>query len=202
MNQLASLKSLSNRYFVMRHGQSRANLEGIIASHAVNALDDYGLTEPGRSEIGASLNAVAALKSATRIISSDYLRARETAELAHDLLGCQPPEFDLRLRERDFGEFELGSDENYHRVWRQDEAGMDDGWRGVEGSARVMARVTSLVVECEKHNRGQIFLLVSHGDVLQILQTAFSRQDAALHRRQPHLSPAEIRELELASIEL
>ena len=38
-------------------------------------------------------------------------------------------------------------------------------------------------------------LLVSHGDALQILQTAFSKQCASRHRYQQHLETAEIRQL-------
>lgn len=183
----------------MRHGPSLANQQGLIASHIDNALDGYGLTASGRGKVDASLSVVAALGAATRILSSDLRRARETAEIAHRKLGCRAGLLlDARLRERDFGDFELTADDNYHQVWRRDEAGVEGGWRGVEGPGRVMARITSLVIDCESHSRGETFLLVSHGDVLQILQTAFAREKAALHRRQPHLDPAEIRELVLA----
>ena len=41
-------------------------------------------------------------------------------------------------------------------------------------------------------------LLVSHGDALQILQTAFHRMDASRHRQLDHLDTAEIRLLTLA----
>lgn len=180
----------------MRHGPSLANQQGLIVSHVDNALEGYGLTESGRIEVDTSLSQVAALSAATRILSSDLRRARETAEIAHGRLGCRAAvRLDVRLRERDFGDFELTADENYHQVWCQDEAGVEGGWRDVEGPGRVMARITSLVVDCESRYRGETLLLISHGDVLQILQTAFALEDAAFHRRQPHLEPAEIREL-------
>ncbi len=182
----------------MRHGQSLANHKGLIASHPGNALENYGLVAAGRDQVAESLGKVAVLGTDTRILSSDYRRARETAEIAHRLLVCdEATEFDHRLRERDFGDFELTADDNYQQIWRQDEAGVEGGWRGVEGPGQVMARITSLIVDCESHSRGETFLLVSHGDVLQILQTAFAREQAARHRRQPHLHPAEIRELRL-----
>ena len=60
-----------------------------------------------------------------------------------------------------------------------------------------MQRVTAMVSEYEEKLSGVTLLLVSHGDALQILQTAFSRQDASRHRLQQHLETAEIRRLRL-----
>ena len=148
MNRLHYLERLANRYFITRHGPSLANEQGLTASHVDHALEGYGPTEPGRGQ-------VAALDAATRILSTDFRRARETAELAHARLGCGTElRFDRRLRERDFGEFELTTDKNYHRIWRQDEAGVESGWCGVEGPGQVMARITSLTVDCESRSRG------------------------------------------------
>ena len=61
-----------------------------------------------------------------------------------------------------------------------------------------MQRVTAMVSEYEEKLSGRTLLLVSHGDALQILQTAFSKQDASRHRQHAHLNIAEIRELVLA----
>ena len=61
-----------------------------------------------------------------------------------------------------------------------------------------MRRVTSLVADYESSHRGATLLLVSHGDALQLLQTAFRKQDASRHRSLEHLETAEIRLLELA----
>jgi probable phosphoglycerate mutase len=60
-----------------------------------------------------------------------------------------------------------------------------------------MARVTSVVVDCENRYSGQVILLISHGDALQILQTAFAGQDASTHRQLEHLQTAEIRQLRM-----
>ncbi len=195
MNHLQTLGVTRNRYFVMRHGQSQANLAGLIASHANNALDGYGLTDDGRQQVSDAIEREARLDANTRILSSDFRRARESAAIAHAALGCSvKPEFDPRLRERGFGEFELGGDDAYELVWQQDEISAEQSWRGVESANRVMQRVTSLIVDCENRMQGVTWLLVSHGDILQILLTAFAREPASAHRRQPHLQTAEIRE--------
>ncbi len=64
----------------------------------------------------------------------------------------------------------------------------------VESADAVMERTTSLITALENDFKGEIFLLVSHGDALQILQTAFNKKPASVHRSLPHLETAEIRE--------
>ena len=60
-----------------------------------------------------------------------------------------------------------------------------------------MARVTAVVADYEKRYSAATILLVSHGDALQILQTAFARRDASSHRQLEHLNTAEIRQLSI-----
>ncbi len=200
MSHLLHLKHLSNRYFVMRHGHSIANHEGIIVSHFENGLADYGLSERGEVQVTETMLADEQLDLDTLVISSDFRRARETAKIVHGLLKCHTPIcFDVRLRERYFGELELSSDSSYAEVWREDKTNPENRFRGVERADEVMERVTALVSEYEKEMMDATLLLVSHGDALQILQTAFSKQSASRHRHQKHLETAEIRQLILAS---
>ena len=183
----------------MRHGQSLANLRGIIVSHPENGCGGYGLSDLGRRQVEESLTAGHPLDEKTLIVSSDFERALETAEIAHRRFACEIPiAIDKRLRERHFGELELTSDRGYASVWERDAGNPDSNWRGVESANRVMQRVTSLVADCETRHEGETLLLVSHGDALQLLQTAFRRQDASRHRLLDHLETAEIRALQLA----
>jgi probable phosphoglycerate mutase len=180
----------------MRHGQSLANLEKIIVSHPQNGIDDYGLNEQGIIQVRESVQSDPRLGSHLLIVSSDFKRARQSAEIAHELLGCTNPLcLDERLRERNFGEWELTPDSAYPMVWARDEIDPDNVDKGVESPNQVMQRVSALVYEFEQTHSGATILMVSHGDALQILQTAFSKQDASNHRRQQHLQTAEIRRL-------
>jgi probable phosphoglycerate mutase len=196
LNHLLPLDHLANRYFAMRHGQSLANLEKIIVSHPQNGIDDYGLNEQGIIQVRESVQSDPRLGSHLLIVSSDFKRARQSAEIAHELLGCTNPLcLDERLRERNFGEWELTPDSAYPMVWARDEIDPDNVDKGVESPNQVMQRVSALVYEFEQTHSGATILMVSHGDALQILQTAFSKQDASNHRRQQHLQTAEIRRL-------
>lgn len=198
MNHLLHYQRLSNYYLAIRHGQSAANIEGKIVSHPENGLNGYGLSDAGKSQVSAAVKSNERLNNNVLIVSSDFKRARETAEIIHNLINCNiPVEFDQRLRERNFGELELSADSNYESVWRADQIDADNKLRTVESPNQVMARVSDLISEYEDKLTGQTLLLVSHGDALQILQTAFLKQDASTHRLQQHLNTAEIRELVL-----
>lgn len=197
LNYLLEIDRLSNRYFAMRHGHSTANQQGIIVSHPENGCDQYGLSNLGRLQVKESLQNFVLLDVNTIIVSSDFSRARESAEIASALLHCDGSiNLDLRLRERDFGELELASDSGYADVWQEDAANPDSRLRGVESVNQVMTRVTSVVAEYEDRYSGATILLVSHGDALQILQTAFARKDGSSHRQLDHLHTAQIRQLQ------
>ena len=199
MNHLSSYAELSNAYYVMRHGQSLGNQQGIIVSHPANGCSGFGLSERGREQVRASLQQDELLDAATLIVSSDFRRAHESAGIVHALLDCRSPlQSDERLRERCFGELELGPDSAYDEVWQQDEIDPEGAYRAVEGVNQVMSRVTELIVDLERRFVDTNLLLVSHGDALQILQTAFAGLDASTHRQLHHLETAEIRRLRLA----
>jgi probable phosphoglycerate mutase len=102
------------------------------------------------------------------------------------------------LRERNFGELELHSDSAYRGIWQLDALDADHRQSRVESVNQVLERLTRLVRSLEEHHNGRDILLVSHGDPLQILQTAFMRADARKHRViVPPLQNAEVRTLEL-----
>jgi len=200
VNHLLDITRLSNRYFVMRHGHSLANQQGIIVSHPENGIPGFGLSESGESQVFAAIPPDSLLDTNTMIISSDFKRARKSAEVIYKILNCKMAiRSDVRLRERNFGNLELSTDENYARVWEMDEINPDNRLLGVESPNQVMRRVSALITECETDFSDKTLLLVSHGDALQILQTAFQKEDASRHRSQQHLETAEIRRLKLSN---
>jgi broad specificity phosphatase PhoE len=212
MNHLSGVNRLVNRYHAMRHGQSKANVAGIIVSGIeTDRRGDWGLSDLGREQVLEAVQACG-LPVGTVICSSDFSRARQTAEIVRARLGAPPVLVTAALRERCFGDLEGTATGNYARVWAADEAGAEDTARdgggaggrdadggdgGVEPAAAVLDRATALVTDLERRYAGRDILLVSHGDTLQILQAGFLRMNPAAHRRLPHLGIAEIRALRL-----
>jgi probable phosphoglycerate mutase len=209
MNHLSGVNRLANRYHAMRHGQSKANVAGIIVSGIeTDRHGDWGLSDLGREQVSAAAQACR-LPVDTVICSSDFSRARQTAEIVRARLGAPPVVVEPALRERCFGDLEGTATGNYVRVWAADEAGTGnpaadaadagrgDAGGGIEPAAAVLDRTTALVADLERRYAGRDILLVSHGDTLQILQTGFLRMEPAGHRRLPNLGVAEIRALRL-----
>ena len=197
MNHLNGVGRLANRFRVMRHGQSKANEAGVIVSTIESdRRGDYGLSEPGVRQARAAA-AACGLPPDTVICSSDFSRARETAQIVRACLGAAEVNLTEALRERCFGDLEGTPVANYARVWAGDGSAGDHGGDGVEPAAAVLDRATALVADLERRYSGRDILLVSHGDTLQILQAGFLRMAPSMHRRLPHLGTAEIRELRL-----
>lgn len=213
--------SLNNEYHVLRHGQSKANVEKIIASSPDIATKKYGLADTGKQQAvlaGHAIKQAFLANEATTsvlLLSSDLLRARETAEIVQQTLQqAEIPLYDTskidnsifdglvletRLRERWFGDWDGTSDDNYSRVWKDDATDPNHTLKNVESVNAVVQRTTECIVEWDDRVQKCFIICVAHGDVLQILQTAFAKIDGAQHRSLEHLDTATLRSLELVA---
>ena len=191
---------LNNTYYALRHGRSLANEEQLIISHPDDGVPRYGLAAVGREQIARAVEEAReayGLDESTVIMSSDFARARETAEIAGRLLGTNEIIVTLHLRERFFGAWDKQHTRNYAKVWSDDAANPDHKHNDVESTSEVLARTTCLIKNLEDAYTGRKILLISHGDALQILQTAFEGVPSSHHRLLPHLETGEVRQLHL-----
>jgi len=194
------LKKLKNKYFIIRHGESKANVAHILLSHPKDGTVSFGLSPKGKKQVKVSVSKSKKeklLDSDVIIYSSDFLRAKETAEIAQKLLGIKKINFHKKLRERYFGKFDKTSLDNIKIAWAHDEKDSDHKHKGVESPNKVLKRTLAVIAELDKKYKDKKILLVSHGDVLQILHTHFSKKPVSQHRKIPHLETAEIKELKV-----
>ena len=193
---------MKNKYFILRHGQSRANVAQIILSNLEDGKkEEFTLTKEGENQVKVSVeNAkkVGWLDKKTIIYSSPFSRCKKTAEIAKEILGVNDDIiFDDRLRERWFGEHEQTHSSAYQKIWDADKVNSEHKEFGVESAKEVQERTLLLIKDLENKYKNKNILLISHGDVLQILQTGTKNISPALHRQIKHLETGEIRELEL-----
>lgn len=125
----------------------------------------------------------------------------ETAEVFHGVVAVDPniiyrPE----LRERFFGQWELQDVSRYQKVWDADEKAVLNGDEGVESVYQVLERVLKLVYELDAQSVNKTYLLIAHGDVLQILLCHFHGLDVRWHRHVAMIKNAEIRLLKPGSL--
>jgi len=221
-NNPSAPASLRNDFFALRHGQSEANVAGLIASDPAVARHKYGLSATGQQQAQKAAQEIIRTAFAGSIergggggsskkysgivvISSDLLRAKETAELAVQWIQNLDDDrlvlhtggliLDTRLRERGFGTWDGTADSNYPRVWKDDALDSSHTVNGVENVDSVMRRATELVVEYDQKLENHMIVLTAHGDVLQILQTAFMKLPGTQHRTVEHLETATLRRL-------
>lgn len=136
---------------------------------------------------------------------SPFKRTVETAEIIQGVLNDQrqadghiaAPTREMELRERFYGDFDMTTDENYHVCWADDKAVPDHGEHSqykIESPSQVCDRATKFIVEqIESQMQGKTVILVAHGDICQIILTAFMRIEAWRHREIEHVDTAQFR---------
>lgn len=189
----------AGRFFLLRHGQSHANVQRLVASSPGNALEAFGLTATGQEQVRRSVTAALSggmLPAGARVISSPLLRARESATIAAEVLGSTV-HIDARLAERAFGEFELGTDDNYAQVWQADLTDPSHERWGVESVEAIRRRATAVVRELEATSGtgGQAYVLCTHGDVASVLLCAHGGLALSQHRAVGAMGNGELRAL-------
>lgn len=157
------------RVLVVRHGQSTWNAE-----HRWAGGGDPPLSELGRGEARAAA-AELGPRAVWAVVTSDLLRASQTAEIIAQELGLPSPKLDCRLRERGAGEWTgLTSQEIEIRSPGQLEA-----WRsgrivdphGSESWDAFRARVLTALNEVRTGALGPRILVVAHQGVLRVIES-------------------------------
>lgn len=164
--------SCQNAFVLVRHGESTANKAGIIVSDPRNGVGAHGLTELGKAqaraagaELARSLSADSGTAQPVAVVSSDFARAKETADAIKAAVAEAPPvAVDIRLRERFFGSLELQPSSRYCEVWEKDKVNASHTELGVEAVTAVLSRAKSVVLELDRQYRGTTIVLVAHGD--------------------------------------
>jgi len=195
MNHLKKINSLNNRYFILRHGQSKANIKDIFCGDPEVGKVKYGLTKIGEQQVKDSVNSWLFKDAETIIYSSPFKRTMETANIAKSI--CKVTEFHIsdKLVERKFSELEGLQTSRYREVWGMDKTNNDNDYLGAETVNQVLDRTTSLIIDLEKTHNNKNILLVGHGDPLQILNHAFHRPKIVDRTSLPSLYNANLREL-------
>ena len=138
------------------------------------------------------------LSSRLVVVSSDFKRARETAEIIHRHFKVTAPlRLETSLRERDFGDFNMTDAANYQKIWSHDAQDPNHTAFGCESVMSVFSRTSALIERLEEEYKSEerTVLLVSHGDTLQIILTRFAGVAPECHRTLDHLGNCDVREL-------
>ena len=196
MNHLISLTGLRNRYFGIRHGQAESNTLHIVIGDPRVGVKAYGLTSIGKQQVRYSIPQCLDLDDSCLIYSSDFLRAKETAEITGELIGVDQIFLEAALRERFFGRFEGTSSAAYDFVHAAENPEFYSE-NGVESLESVLDRTTRLVKRLEEDHSGRKIILVSHGDPLFCLEAGFRKAYPIHNNGYFIMGNAEIKEFKL-----
>ncbi|CNG67345.1 alpha-ribazole-5'-phosphate phosphatase [Yersinia enterocolitica] len=171
------------RLFLVRHGQTEANLRGVFCG-----LTDLALTPLGVEQVGDVASWLADVAFADGV-SSQLLRARHTADI---VLAGHPLNADIndQLNEMNFGEWEM---RHHHDLQREDpdawaawvtdwqQASPTGGESFIQFSDRVESVVQSLLStnshQTNRHDNNQ--LLVAHQGILSLMLARLLAMPAA-----------------------
>jgi broad specificity phosphatase PhoE len=166
-----TLSSYQRRVVLWRHGRTDWNVAG-----RVQGQTDIHLDEVGREQARSAAARLAAL-SPERIVSSDLVRAHDTARQLAEATGLEV-ELDPRLREMNFGDRE-------GMTWREAWAAFPDGMRAwvdgdqtqIPGSETYRGAGERLAAALTDHlsrlSPGGTLVVVAHGAVLRTGVCAF-----------------------------
>lgn len=164
--ELSQQKFSLNHYWLLRHAEAETNKAGILSA----AEDKYPLTEKGRKTIE---NLVPELKKKKidMIFASPVKRTREVAEIIGQALKLKPI-YSPELRERDLGDFEGKTLNEYRAAFSTMEERMTKGPGEGETGNHVKLRIYNFLKNIDQKYQDKNILIVSHQGPLRALLAA------------------------------
>ncbi len=162
-------KKSRNKYFVMRHGETEANVKNIICSLPSGK---WHLDEEGKKQVENSAESLKD-KKIDLIFVSDFTRTQETAEIVREKIGLAKDSviIDERLREMGAYSFDGKSWEEYHAYHTKTVENFNKHIEKDESYQDVKNRMTAFLYEIEEKYKDKNILFVTHGGPAWLLFT-------------------------------
>ncbi len=207
MLMIGSLKELAeknknkpkNTYYLMRHGESMSNEKSVLET---KGDPNNHLTEKGKKEVMDSLSLIKSLNIDT-IISSPFVRTRETAEIVSSFLEI-PVVIEEKIHEYDMGDFSGKSAREYLDYYGHAYLHFDTRPPNGETHEEMMYRGMSAIMDFENKYEGKTILIVTHGGPARMMLVGgeLHTEEEALEDERAvittlYLGNAEVRKLNL-----
>ena len=155
------------KLWLVRHGQSQANVDGLYSG-----ISETPLTEPGivqAQAVGNLLNHV----EFEKVLCSELGRAQQTMQLILQQRRV-PVITEPRLNEMNFGDWEMCHHRDLQRTDAKNYAAWCEDWQNVvpkngEGFQRFAKRVSEFAASLSSQPKEENLLIVSHQGVLSLL---------------------------------
>ncbi|OGD69410.1 hypothetical protein A2996_01775 [Candidatus Campbellbacteria bacterium RIFCSPLOWO2_01_FULL_34_15] len=190
----------TNKYFVMRHGEAENNTLNISSTKFDNP---HHLTEKGREQVSG---AVAKLKDKKidLIISSPFVRTRETTEIVSKEIGVSEIIFDERLIETQVGDFEGKDIDEYRNYTKTLEEKFNQVPPNGESLNQLKKRVGDFIYEIDKKYSDKNILIVTHEYpawlLMSVVEGLNTEKSVELKKQENLFENADVKELDFAVI--
>tara|TARA_Y100000310_G_C20703029_1_gene831857 strand:- start:4680 stop:8174 length:3495 start_codon:yes stop_codon:yes gene_type:complete len=160
----------NNTYLITRHGEAESNATDVVSSTENNP---HHLTEKGKSEV-KSLAEKLSGENIDLIISSPFVRTRETAEIVAEEIGVSKGEiiYDDRIAEIDTGDFDMGPIQAYRDYF---ESTLEKFTKNPKGGGETLRDVKKRIGEffrsIEEKYKDKRILIVSHEYPIWMIDT-------------------------------
>jgi len=180
---LSAVRASKTEILLVRHGQTTWNAAGRWQGHADPALSTLGLEQ---ARVVAESLAEEGARGCSRLLASDLLRARATAETIAARLGLRL-EIDRRLRELDIGDWSGLTREEIARRDPDELACFESGEPtvrpgGGESRLEIRRRARELAEEWVARHGGERILVVTHLGMIRALLPGTEPGNAEVHR--------------------
>lgn len=163
-----------NRYFFVRHGESELNIKKILNTELSNTAK-YSLTAKGKKEAMVGVKKLKKEKI-DGIFSSQFLRAKETAEIYASELGLEITE-EPEINEYHIGPaYEEKTLDEFHEKFGDRAKRLDDAPPGGETWKDIRRRMIEFLSELDGKHEGKTFVIVTHADPILVTKWATSLQ--------------------------
>jgi isoleucyl-tRNA synthetase len=154
-------KKSGNKYFIMRHGETECNVRGEVSGTVNN---DDNLTQNGIKQVEKSAEELKEEKI-DYIITSPFIRTKETAELLAEKIGFDKEKivYDDRLHEMSVPMYEGKQWSEYHNDFPKSVKNFNEAPEGNESYEDVRRRSMSFLYDIENKYVGKNILIITHG---------------------------------------
>lgn len=155
------------KLWLVRHGQTQANVDGLYSGISETPLTELGLTQA--QAVGSMLGQVAFEK----VLCSELGRAQQTTQLILQQRQI-PVVTEARLNEMNFGDWEMRHHRDLQRLDAENYAAWCNDWQNVipkngEGFQIFSQRVSEFARALSSQTEAENILIVSHQGVLSLL---------------------------------
>lgn len=193
----AAVAIQSNKIYLMRHGESEGNIKHELAT--VFEKDKFNLTKKGKDIIKKSAQKL--IGKIDLIVSSDFKRAKQTAEIVSKITGTKII-FDKRLREIRLPSLEGKTISEFKKLNLSDEERINNPPKDMESLREVANRIKDAISELTQTNPSKKILFVSHGDPLKSYLWLDSGKKENAYKKIKYPQTGELIEHEISKIDL